>query len=117
MSRRQTNTWSTGGASVARNTFGAGAGDGGGPLPGGRARLPWRTIVVALLLFGIGLTFLLLGGLHFWDRDRDTGVAFLVIGSLCFLPGSYATYNLWHAWRGTPGFHFHQMAEFDDFRW
>ena len=46
--------------------FGAGAGDAGGPLPGGRARLPWRTMVVALLLFGIGLTFLLLGGLHFW---------------------------------------------------
>lgn len=44
------------------------------------------------------------------ERDRETGVVFLVIGSLCFLPGSYASYNLWHAWRGTPGFHFHQSA-------
>lgn len=99
--------------------FGAAApaAESSGALPGGRHRLPWRTMAVAAVLFATGVTFLLLGALHFWERDRETGVVFLVIGGLCFLPGSYASYNLWHAWRGTPGFHFHHMADFDDFRW
>lgn len=40
--------------------------DAAGIQPGGRNRLPWRTMAVAAVLFAVGLTFLLLGGLHFW---------------------------------------------------
>lgn len=47
--------------------------DAAGALPGGRNRLPWRTIAVAAVLFAVGLTFLLLGGLHFWCVGWEEG--------------------------------------------
>lgn len=75
-----------------------------------RVGLPWRTALVALFLFGFGLTFLLLGVLHFRDKDTGLMIAFATLGSIAFLPGAYATYNLYHAYRGTPGFHLSQSA-------
>ena len=41
----------------------------------------------------------------------------VVLGSVAFVPGAYAAYNLWHAVRGTPGFHLSDIAFHDDFRW
>lgn len=78
--------------------------------PGGEERtsFPWRTVVVMLFLFGFGVAFLLLGFLHFWDRDRSTSIAFVAVGGVAFLPGSYLAFNLFHAMRGTPGFHISQ---------
>jgi Transmembrane proteins 230/134 len=78
----------------------------------GRARVgfPWRTALAAAVLFSVGLTFLLLGVLHFREKDTAVFISFTIIGSLAFLPGSYAAYNLWHALRGTPGFHISQSA-------
>lgn len=69
-----------------------------------RTQFPWRTCLVALVLFGVGLTFLLLGVLHFGDKDRGLFVAFICIGSLCFLPGGYLMYNLVQTVRGVAGF-------------
>jgi Transmembrane proteins 230/134 len=66
---------------------------------------PWRTALAAAFLFSFGITFLLLGTLHFKERDRGAFIAFVTIGSIAFLPGAYAGYNLFHAVRGTPGFH------------
>lgn len=73
-------------------------------MTGCSCRLSWRAARVLVLVFPCSLFHLCR------ERDRETGVVFLVIGGLCFLPGSYASYNLWHAWRGTPGFHFHHSA-------
>jgi Transmembrane proteins 230/134 len=86
----------------------------------GRPRIytPWRSALVAVLLLAFGLTFILLGALHFTSNpDRSERIAFLVIGSIAFIPGAYAVYNLFHAIRGTPGFHLSDIAHFDDFRW
>jgi hypothetical protein len=86
----------------------------------GRTRVyaPWRSALVALFHLGFGITFILLGALAF-DTKATHGerIAFLIIGSLAFLPGSYAVYNLFHAIRGTPGFQLSSIAHFDDFRW
>lgn len=55
--------------------FGAAApvAESAGGLPGGRHRLPWRTMAIAAVLFATGLTFLLLGALHFWYVGRRGG--------------------------------------------
>lgn len=75
--------------------------------PDGRERtsFPWRTVLVAIFLFVLGLTFLLTGLLHFWDRERGVSIAFVSIGCLAFLPGAYITFNLIQVARGVPGFH------------
>lgn len=73
-----------------------------------RIGFPWRTAFVAFFLFAFGLTFLLLGVLHFRDKNQGLLISFAVIGSIAFLPGTYASYNLYHAYRGTPGFHLSQ---------
>lgn len=82
-----------------------------------RAGFPWRSAFAAFVLFAFGITFLLLGTLHFRDKDHGTFVAFTTIGALTFLPGAYASYNLYHAIRGTPGWHLSDFAHFDDYRW
>lgn len=60
---------------------------------------------MAVLLFGVGLMFLLLGVLHFRDKDRGTSIAFICLGCLTFLPGGYVVFNLVQVLRGAPGFH------------
>eukprot|EP00177_Eucheuma_denticulatum_P001991 GFKZ01003550.1.p1 GENE.GFKZ01003550.1~~GFKZ01003550.1.p1 ORF type:complete len:139 (+),score=13.42 GFKZ01003550.1:135-551(+) len=82
-----------------------------------RASFPWRTCVVAMLLFGTGVTFLLLGFLHFRDEDLGLFWAFVVIGGLCFLPGGYLVFNLVQWMRGVAGFDVTQFAHWDDYRW
>lgn len=78
---------------------------------------PWRTALLTLFLFSLGLTFILVGALHIWEKDQGGGIAMVVLGSVAFVPGAYAAYNLWHAVRGTPGFHLSDIAFHDDFRW
>lgn len=70
-----------------------------------RGAFPWRTAIIATLLFVVGLVFLLLGLLHFRSYDRQTFVAFVVLGSIAFIPGAYAAFNIVQWYRGVPGFH------------
>lgn len=77
-----------------------------------RTTFPWRTTLVALFLFGFGLTFLLIGILHFWQRDQGASIAFIVLGSIAFIPGSYVTFNLIQTLRGARGFHLSQCKCF-----
>lgn len=63
---------------------------------------------MAVVLFGIGLTFLLLGALHFRDKDRGASIAFICIGCVTFIPGAYVAFNLVQVLRGAPGFHLSQ---------
>lgn len=74
------------------------------PATGGRVDFPWRTLLVGLFLFALGTTFLVLGATHLWHKNRDAAIAFICIGSIAFIPGTYTMYALFHALRGTPGF-------------
>lgn len=75
-----------------------------------RVAFPWRTLLASLVLFAIGTTFLLLAFLHFREKADEAFVAFVALGVVAFLPGTYALYNLWHAVRGTPGFRMSESA-------
>lgn len=63
---------------------------------------------MAVFLFGIGITFLLLGVLHFRDKDHGLFIAFTALGCVAFLPGAYVAFNLVQVLRGVPGFHLSQ---------
>lgn len=66
---------------------------------------PWRTTLVGVVLLIIGVFFLLTALLHFRKYDNDTDVAFIVLGSIAFLPGCYAIFSIFQWYRGVPGFH------------
>lgn len=85
-----------------------------GPVATQRGRFPWRTALVAAVLFLTGLTFLLLATLHFSKHDNETELAFIIMGSIAFLPGAYAAFNIVQWYRGVHGFHLSDFAHWDE---
>lgn len=84
----------------------------GSANPTGRGVFPWRTAFMAVVLFAIGITFLLAATLHFSTYDRDKEIAFIVLGSVSFIPGCYAVFNIVQWYRGVPGFHLSDCTSF-----
>jgi hypothetical protein len=44
----------------------------------------------------------------------DRGVAMCSVGSIAFLPGSYATWHLYGAWRRWPGYTYDLVPSYDE---
>ena len=83
--------------------------------PWGRHRpCPWKTILAAITLFATGTICILHGARELTYYDGERGRALLTLGSLCFLPGSYASYILYGAYRRWPGFRWNQIPSYDD---
>ena len=79
-----------------------------------RRRVPPRTCTAAILLFTFG-TLLVTLGLHtFYKGEREAGINMLVIGGLMFLPGSYASWILYGAWKRWPNYEYHQVPSYDE---
>ena len=79
-----------------------------------RRRVPPRTCTAAILMFTFGTIFVTLGLSVFYGGDRQTGTNLLIIGGLMFLPGSYASWILYGAWKRWPGYEFHQVPSYDE---
>ena len=78
-----------------------------------RRRVPPRTCTAAILLFTFG-TILILSGLNvMYNGEHSRGVQIIVIGSLMFIPGSYASWILYGAWHRWHGYEFHQVPSYD----
>ena len=75
---------------------------------------PPKTTLCASLLFILGLIFLILGFSYFFSSSQDKGLPLLILGSIMFIPGSYASYIIYGTWRGWPGFDFSQIPSYDD---
>ena len=74
----------------------------------------WKTITAAVVLFTTG-TILLVCGLNvIRNGDRERAISMIVIGSICFLPGSYASWILWGAYSKWPGYSFSQVPSYDE---
>lgn len=67
--------------------------------------MPWRTMLVTALLVCTGLVFILVGTLHFGDKNKKASIALVVVGAIMVLPGGYLVFNLVQTWRGVRGFH------------
>lgn len=59
---------------------------------------PWRSAIVALILLCVGITCLVLGIVHF-ATGKGGSFAFVIIGAILIIPGSYQSYIIYHAWR------------------
>lgn len=82
---------------------------------------PPKTTLAALGMLLVGSVFLILGITTFLTslmgskaEDRDRGLAMVVLGSLMFIPGSYASCVLYGAYRGWPGYEYNQIPSYDE---
>ncbi|CAI5734630.1 unnamed protein product [Peronospora destructor] len=67
------------------------------------------------LQFSFILGFVLICISTFIGLDEENrGLSFLVLGLLAFIPGSYATYQLYGAWKGWKGYDYAQIPSYDD---
>ena len=81
-----------------------------------RVKIPIKTCCAAIVLFTIG-TFMLYYGIPEWWKGgaaRERGTAMIVLGSLTFIPGSYATVQLYGAYQQWPGYRFDAIPSYDD---
>lgn len=80
----------------------------------------WRmkkTVAAAVGLFVVGTVLLVVGVPNLRSSDQeehDRSVAMTVLGSLTFLPGSYACWLLLGAWCGWPGYSYRDIPSYDD---
>ena len=84
-------------------------------MPGG---VGIRTVLASITLFTIGSFMIYYGqvDLRFGteSNSRDRGLSMIIVGSLAFLPGSYAVIALFGAWRRWPGYSFESIPSYDD---
>lgn len=67
------------------------------------APIPKKIMIMSILLFVIGSSFLISGLVDYFHGDRERGIAFIVFGSLMFIPGIFYTYQIYLACvAGTP---------------
>ena len=82
--------------------------------PWGKKPFPWRTISAAILLFTLGTILLVRGVNEVTYYDGERGRSMIILGSICFMPGSYASYLLWGAYRRWPGYKWNHVPSYDD---
>lgn len=73
------------------------------PNQGWKRKFPAKTFALALFLFLTG-SALIVGGVFLLGTDFERAIALLVLGCVCFLPGSYATYTFYKAFKKAPGY-------------
>ncbi|EWM27896.1 uncharacterized protein Naga_100197g8 [Nannochloropsis gaditana] len=83
----------------------------------GRGPPPPKTTLAAVLMLVTG-TILLCTGLgirwHTDPKEKERGLAMIILGSLLFIPGSYASFQLFGAWAGWPGYSYAYIPSYDD---
>jgi hypothetical protein len=74
----------------------------------------WKRFLLAFFLCMFGLTFIVIGtscvGLC---TDWDRGLAFFAIGMVMFMPGMYGMMTLLFYVKGTRGYSYKQLPDFD----
>ncbi len=68
-------------------------------------RCPVKETIIALFLLLAGMTFSIIGIVHF-VTGFGPYFAFFLIGTILILPGGYVSFQLFQAWRGMPGYSF-----------
>ena len=83
-----------------------------------RSAPPPRTALAALVLTTVGLVVIIVGLYEKWyDVGPDVPYHYFtlfLLGFITFVPGSYATFNLWGAFRRWPQFEYDQVPSWDD---
>ena len=83
-----------------------------------RSAPPPRTALAALFLTTIGFIVIVVGLYEKWyDVGPDVPYHYFtmfILGFLTFVPGSYAVFNLWAAFRRWPQYEYGQVPSWDD---
>ncbi|VDK44074.1 unnamed protein product [Anisakis simplex] len=81
------------------------------------SKIPWKALLLAGVLFVIGLILILSSLLMFSGivetSHRDRILPILVLGVIMFIPGAYHVRIAYHAFKGDRGFSFDDIPDFD----
>ena len=82
-------------------------------------KFPKKAILLAVVLFVVGSAFLIMGSLIFTgfigsEEGDNRWLSMIILGALTFIPGAYHTNIAYQTWRGTPGYSYADIPDFDD---
>ncbi|KAG0371740.1 MAG: UPF0414 transmembrane protein C20orf30 [Linnemannia gamsii] len=85
------------------------------PVP----KIPWKSIALAVVLLILGVAGLTIGSLLkvgiISSADwLDNGTPLLIVGALCFIPGSYHVGLAYYAYQEYEGYSFSHIPDIDD---
>lgn len=76
---------------------------------------PWKAIWLAIFLFFVGTILIVIGTLIVADivvlDNKDRGIAFLILGLICFIPGSYYVFLTIEIVRKNPKYSYMDFPE------
>eukprot|EP00919_Chromeraceae_sp_WS-2016_P062029 GHVR01146944.1.p1 GENE.GHVR01146944.1~~GHVR01146944.1.p1 ORF type:complete len:127 (-),score=19.79 GHVR01146944.1:53-376(-) len=84
------------------------------PSPLRPPKVPWRTLLMAIFLFIVGTVFLLMGLNVIVQFRYGECIPFMIIGCICFIPGSYYVFMFIQIFRGIKGYNYDDIPSYDD---
>lgn len=94
---------------------------GPGTYHGGPDQIKWKTVVLAVSLFVLGIVFLVVGFVAnaenspFPEKDRSsTRLAGFILAGLLLIPGSYGLFTIVQIYRRVPGYSWAMLPDPDD---
>ncbi|GAB9472658.1 hypothetical protein Gpo141_00009831 [Globisporangium polare] len=78
-----------------------------------KRRFPVRTGMAAVSLFALGSVLIFVSTRIGLDGEHR-GLSFLILGLIAFIPGSYASYQLYGSFKGWKGYDYSQIPSYDD---
>ena len=83
------------------------------PPPLRKPALPVRSLLLSIVLFIIGVVFLLIGLSVFWKATLAESLPFTILGSICFIPGAYHVFVFFKVWMGHDGYSYEMLENYD----
>uniref|UniRef100_K3X3J5 Transmembrane protein 230 n=1 Tax=Globisporangium ultimum (strain ATCC 200006 / CBS 805.95 / DAOM BR144) TaxID=431595 RepID=K3X3J5_GLOUD len=78
-----------------------------------RKKFPIRTGLAAVSLFTLG-SIMIFASTRIGLDGEHRGLSFLILGLIAFIPGSYASYQLYGSYKGWKGYDYSQIPSYDD---
>jgi len=77
---------------------------------------PPKTTLAAMIMLFAGIALLISGLVVYFQNyeGNDRGLPIFILGGIMFIPGSYASYIIYGAWRGWSGFNYNMIPSYDD---
>ncbi|TMW69808.1 hypothetical protein Poli38472_001964 [Pythium oligandrum] len=78
-----------------------------------KKKFPIRTGIAAIVLFTLGSVLIWVSTRIGLDGEQR-GLSFFILGLIAFIPGSYATVQLYGSFKGWKGYDYSQIPSYDD---
>eukprot|EP00933_Yihiella_yeosuensis_P012806 TRINITY_DN121983_c0_g1_i1.p1 TRINITY_DN121983_c0_g1~~TRINITY_DN121983_c0_g1_i1.p1 ORF type:complete len:100 (-),score=16.21 TRINITY_DN121983_c0_g1_i1:98-397(-) len=84
------------------------------PPPLRPPKIPLKELVLSVSLFVVGTILLLCGANTFFKVSLSEAMPLNILGSLCFIPGSYHSFIFFMAFRRVPGYSYDMISVYND---